>query len=78
MNVTQGIKPSGKKWNISLGAVVTILKYKKITIDHAIYIKVFLDVTVSYIKVSTHGVLNTTNKETSFPELTIVLKKTLR
>ena len=46
--------------------MVTILKYKKITIDHAIYIKVFYNVTVSYLTVSTNDVLNTTNNETSF------------
>ena len=36
MNGIQGKKPSGKKWNRLLNAVVTILKYKKITIDNAI------------------------------------------
>ena len=58
--------------------MVTILKHKKITIDHAIYIKVFSDETVSYLTVSTDDVINTTNTETSFPELRIVLKKLLR
>ena len=42
MNGIQGANPAGRKWNRLLDAVVTILKYKKITIDHAIYIKVFL------------------------------------
>ena len=44
-------------------------KYKKITIYHAIYIKVFSDGTVSYLTVSTDDVLNTTNNETAFTEL---------
>ena len=55
--------------------MVTILKYKKITIDHAIYIKVFADGTVSYIPVSTYAVLNNTNNENAFPELTRVFKE---
>ena len=55
--------------------MVTIIKYKKSTIDHAIYIKVFTDVTVYYIKVSTDDVLNTTNNETAFLELTRVFKE---
>ena len=70
MNGIQGTKPAGQQWNILLDAVVTILKYKKITIYHAIYIKVFTDVTVSYLTVSTDDVLNTTNNETEFPEIT--------
>ena len=45
------------KLKISLVEVVeqkvTIIKYKKITIDHAIYIKVFSDGTVSYLAFST-------------------------
>ena len=61
---------SGIKWNIILDAVVTIIKFKKITIDHSIYIKVFTDGTVSYFIVSTDDVINTNNKEKSFPELT--------
>ena len=74
MNVIQGTKPSGRQWNRHLDAVVIILKYEKSTIDHAIYIKVFADVTVSYFTVSTDDVINTTNNEIEFPELTIVLK----
>ena len=66
--------PAGRQWNRLLDSVVTILKYKKITIDHAIYIKVFADGTVSYLTVSTDDVLNTTNNENSFPELTRVFK----
>ena len=30
-----------QQWNRLLDALVTIIKYKKIKIDHAIYIKVF-------------------------------------
>ena len=55
--------------------MVTILEYKKSTIDHAIYIKVFDDCTVSYLTVSTDYVLNTTNNENSFHELTRVFKE---
>ena len=75
MNGIQGTKPDGRKWNRLLDAVVTIIEYKKITIDHAIYIKVFDDGTVSYLTVSTDDVLNTTNNENSFPELTILFKE---
>ena len=67
-------KSAGRQCNRLLDAVVTILKYKKSTIDHAIYIKVFNDVTVSYITVSTDDVLDTTNNETAFPKLTRVFK----
>ena len=64
MNGIQGTKPAGRQWNQLLDAVVTIIKYKKIIIDYAIYIKVFSGVTVSYFTVSTNDVLNTTNNET--------------
>ena len=74
MNGIQVTKPSGRQWNRILYAVVTIIKYKDITIDHAIYIKVFTDGTVSYLTVSTDDVLNTTNNENAFPELKRVLK----
>ena len=60
-------------WNYD--AVVTILEYKKSTIDHAIYIKVFDDGTVSYLTVYTDDVLNTTNNKNAFPELTRVFKE---
>ena len=75
MDVIQGTKPDGRQWNRLLDAVVTILEYKKSIIDHAIYIKVFDDGTVSYITVSTDDVLNTTNNENAFPELTRVFKE---
>ena len=61
MDGIQGTKPAGWKLNRILDAVVTILKYKKIIIDHAIYIKVFTDGPFSYFTVSTDDVLNTTN-----------------
>ena len=38
MNVIQVTKPSGRKWNRLLDEVATIIKYRKITNDHAIYI----------------------------------------
>ena len=75
MNGIRGTKPSERQWNILLDAVVTILKYKKNTIDHAIYIKVFTDGTVSYLTVSTDDIFNTTNNENTFPELTRVIKE---
>ena len=63
MNGIQGKKTDGRQWNRLLDAVVSILKYKKITIYHAIYIKVFTDGTVSYITVSTDDIFNTTNNK---------------
>ena len=86
MDVIKGTKPDGRQWNRLLDAVVTILDYKKRAIDHAIYIKVFddgtvshltvfTDDTVSYFTVSTDDVLNTTNNENAFPELTRVFKE---
>ena len=53
----------------------TIIKYNKRTIDHAIYIKVFSDVTVSYLTLSTDNVLNTTNNEMEFTELARVFEE---
>ena len=70
MNGIQGTKPAGQQWNRLIDAVVTIIKYKKRTIDNAIYIKVLSDGIVSYLTVSNDYVINTTNNETSFPELT--------
>ena len=74
MNGIQGKNPAGRQWNRLLDAVGKIIKYKKSTIDHAIYIKVFADGAVSYLTVSTDDVLNTNNNENAFPELTIVFK----
>ena len=70
MNLIKGTKLAGQKWNELIDAVITILKYKKSTIYHTIYIKVFSDGKVSYLKVSTDDILNTTNNETEFPKLT--------
>ena len=78
MNGIQGTNTSGIQWNRLLDAVVTILKHKESTIDHDIYIKVFTDGTMSYPTVYTDDVLNTTNNETEFPELTIFLNNTLK
>ena len=64
MNGIQRTKQAGRQWNILLDVVVTIIKYKKSTIDHAIYIKVFTDGTVYYLTVSTNDVINTNNNET--------------
>ena len=75
MNGMEGTKPYGIKWNRLLYAVVIILKYNKITIGHSIYIKFFSDVTLSYIIVSTYDVLNATNNDTVFPELTRVFEE---
>ena len=74
MNGIQVTNPARRQWNRLIDVVVKIIKYNKIKIDHAIYIKLFTDVTVSYLTVSTDDVLNTTNKETAFPELTRVFK----
>ena len=69
MNGIQEKKASGKYWNRLLDAMVTMIKYKKRTIDHAIYIKVLYDGTVSYISVYTDVVINTNNNEAEFTEL---------
>ena len=55
--------------------MVTITKYKKIKIDHAIYIKFFSDTTVYCIAVSTDDFLNTNNNETKSPELRIFFEE---
>ena len=49
--------------------MVTIIKYKKSTIDHAIYTKLFSYGTVSYLTVSAYDVINTTNDDIAFTEL---------
>ena len=67
--------PTGRQHNQLLDAVVTIIKYKKSTIDHAIYIKVLSDVKVSYLTVSTDDVINTTNNETEFHDLRRVFEE---
>ena len=68
-------KPAGRKWNRLLDVVVTILKYKKIIIDHAIYIKVLSDGKVSHLTVSTDDVLNATINETEFSEPTVFVEE---
>ena len=70
--------PDGRHWDRLFDAVVIIIKYNKSTIYHSIYIKVFNDVTVSYLAVSNEDVINTNNNETEFTELTSVLNNTLR
>ena len=75
VNGIQGTKPARRQWNRILDAMVTILKYKKITIGHAIYTKIFYDGTVSYITVYTYDILNTTNNETSFTQLRIFFEE---
>ena len=75
MKVIQGKKTSGIQWNRLLDAAVTIIKYKKSIIYHAIYIIVFTYGTVSYLTVSTDCVLDTTNNETEFPEPKIFFKE---
>ena len=55
--------------------MVKILKYKKRTIDHSVYIKVLSDGKVSYLTVYNDDVLNTTNNETAFPELRIFFEE---
>ena len=55
--------------------MVTIIRYKKGTIDYAIYIKVFADGKFSYLTISTDDVLNTINNENVFPQLKRVFKE---
>ena len=62
-------KPTGRKWNQLIDAVVTILKCKISIIYHAIYIKVLSDEKVSYILFSTEYVINNTNDETESEKL---------
>ena len=64
-----------RQWNRLLDAVVTIIKCNNSTTDHAIYIKVFTDGTVSYPTVSNDDLLNTNNNKTVFPELTRVFEE---
>ena len=69
MNGIKVKKPPLQQCNRLLDAVVTILKYNEITINHAIYTKAFYDVNVSYPTVSIDDVINTTNNKTAFTEL---------
>ena len=52
-----------------------MMRYKKITIDHTIYIKVLYDENISYLMVSTDDVLNTNNNDTAFTELRRVFEE---
>ena len=52
-----------------------MIKQKKSTIDNAIYIRVFYDGTVYDLTGSTYDVLNITNSETPFIELTRVFEE---
>ena len=71
----RGGGPAGLKWGNILDAAVAIIKYKKITIYCDIDIKVFSDVTLSYITVSTDNFLNTNNSETESPKLRKLLEE---
>ena len=64
INGIQVTQQDVRQWNRLLDAVVTIIKYKKRKIYHAIWIKFSTDGTVSYLTVSTDDFLNTTNNET--------------
>ena len=75
MNGIQVTTLSGQQCNRLLDAVVTIPKYIIITIDHVIYIKAFFGGTVSFIRVSYDDAINTTNNETVFCKLKIVLEE---
>ena len=68
-------KPARRQCNILLNAVFTILIYMKKTIDHAIYIKVLSNGTLSYLTVSTDDFLNATINDTEFPEPTRVFEE---
>ena len=75
MNIIQGKKPSGRKWNRLFDSVVTSLKYNKSTIYHNIYIKALSGIIVLYPAVSIYDVLNTTNNEIKFTEPTRVFEE---
>ena len=51
------------------------MKYKKITINNTIYIKVFSYGTVSYHTVSNDDVINTNTNDIAFPELRRVFEE---
>ena len=69
MNGIKGTKPSRQQRISLIDVLVTVNKYKKIIIDHSIYIKVLSDGNMSYLTVSTDDVLRTVNSKTSFPEI---------
>ena len=78
MNGIQGTKPSGRKWNYFLDAVVTIIKHNKIKIDNSIYINIFSDGKISCLTFLLVDVTNTTNNEKEFTKLTRVFEEALR
>ena len=57
--------------------MVTILKYNKITTDYDIYIRLFSDVTVSYLTVYTDNVIhiNNNSNDTAFLEIRKVFEE---
>ena len=73
-----GEESAGQQYNRLLNAVVTTMDYKKITIDHVLYINLLSGGTVYCITVSNDDVLNTTNNQIPFTELIIFLRKFLR
>ena len=77
MNVIKGKKLVRQQRNRIIDAEVTIIKDRKITIDHAIYIKLLSDGSVYFIfiTVSNYDVFNTINNETAFTELTRVFEE---
>ena len=58
--------------------MVKIIYYKRSTIDHAIYVKLFSDGTVSYLTVSMGDVLNTTNNYKVFQQLKRVFENNFK
>ena len=68
-------KTAAQQYNRLLDAAVTIIKYKRIQIDPDICTNVLYDVTVSYLKISSGYIINTTNNETEFTELRRVLEE---
>ena len=75
MNLIQRKKLSRRQYNRLLHSVVTIIKYNKSIIDHAIYINIFYHGTVSYLAVSTDDAINANHNETEFTELPRVLEE---
>ena len=61
MHGIQSNKPSDIQCKIILYALVKLISYKRSTIYHAMYVKIFYHGKVSYITVSMVDVFNTTN-----------------
>ena len=66
MNGIQVTKPLVWHWKRPLDTVVKNIEYKKITIDHAMYVKIFSNGMVSYLTMSRGVVLNTRNNDVTF------------